>query len=458
MSTLNPRESEREAKTAKTRTVEKFRICSQDDFRIVLERERSRADRNNHLLTLIIFNIGENNQSKSVMNIKSVLTKRARGIDRFGWFDDYQIGILLPNTSFEGGKKFAYDICQMVINEKHKPPGYKIYTYPTRWITSKSQKTAKSKDEIKTPRYIEGIDLIFARKMKKWKRMLDVIGTVILLMVFSPIFLLVPLIVKLVAPGPVFYKQERVGHGGRIFTLLKFRTMKVSTDVQVHQNHLYELIKSDQPMTKLDKRDDPRIIPFGKILRKTCLDEVPQLINVLKGDMSLVGPRPCLPYEAQEYLKLHQYRFDIYPGMTGLWQVSGKNRLSFKEMIRYDIIYAKKMGFWLDVRILIKTVPTVFSIIIDKIKIDSFFENVQKNQVPEAQFKEFIRRYYSDIYNVDKLEFIDNKLKDYQLDLMDLMLLLSKLHNLNPTYNVAKRYFGICKLIDTEKKSQLKSV
>jgi hypothetical protein len=230
--------------------------------------------------------------------------------------------------------------------------------------------------------------------------------------------------------------------------------MKPSTDTRSHQDYLNELIKTEKPMTKLDKYNDPRIIPFGKLLRKTSIDELPQLLNVLRGEMSLVGPRPCLPYEANEYLKWHKYRFDIKPGMTGLWQVSGKNRLSFKEMIRLDILYSKRMRFWLDIWILIKTIPTLISMTIDKFAIDSFFNRIEKERIPDEQFKSFIRRYYSDIYNVDKLEFLDDKLKDYDIDLMELTLLLSKLNKIAPHYNVAKRYFGILKLIALEKRSK----
>jgi len=137
----------------------------------------------------------------------------------------------------------------------------------------------------------------------------------------------------------VFFKQERIGYKGRSFDFLKFRTMKADSGTRVHEKHLKTLINNDIQMDKLDGENDPRIIPFGKFLRQSCLDELPQLINVLRGDMSLVGPRPCLAYEAQEYNLWHTKRFDIKPGMTGSWQVNGKNRTTFKEMIRLDINY-----------------------------------------------------------------------------------------------------------------------
>ncbi len=146
---------------------------------------------------------------------------------------------------------------------------------------------------------------------------------------------------------------------GRSFTMWKLRTMDVIVDTSVHQEHVWQLINgannmdSGRPMAKLD--DDPHIIPAGKILRKTCLDEVPQLINVLRGEMSLVGPRPPLEYEVHEFLEWQHRRFDAVPGMTGLWQVSGKNRLSFSQMIRLDIQYSRRKTLLLDLIILLRT-------------------------------------------------------------------------------------------------------
>jgi lipopolysaccharide/colanic/teichoic acid biosynthesis glycosyltransferase len=126
-----------------------------------------------------------------------------------------------------------------------------------------------------------------------------------------------------------------------------------------HQGHLHQLINSDAPMTKMDAHGDSRIIPFGKFLRSSGLDELPQLINVLKGEMSLVGPRPCLPYEVEKYLPWQRERFDAAPGLTGLWQVSGKNRTTFTKMMQLDIEYARTRNLWLDLKIIFKTIPAL---------------------------------------------------------------------------------------------------
>jgi lipopolysaccharide/colanic/teichoic acid biosynthesis glycosyltransferase len=135
--------------------------------------------------------------------------------------------------------------------------------------------------------------------------------------------------------------------------------MKVNADTKVHQNMLKDMINSDAPMTKMDSKGDARIIPFGSILRSSGLDELPQLINVLKGDMSLVGPRPCTPYEYEQYDSWHKERFRAVPGLTGLWQVSGKNRTTFNEMINLDIQYAEDASPWMDIKIMFRTFPVL---------------------------------------------------------------------------------------------------
>jgi lipopolysaccharide/colanic/teichoic acid biosynthesis glycosyltransferase len=193
--------------------------------------------------------------------------------------------------------------------------------------------------------------------------MLDIIGALAGLILLSPLFLLIAVFIKIFSPGPVFYSQERIGFLGKTFTFWKFRTMHVANDATEHRQYLSELIQSDAPMLKLDDGRDNRIISFGKFLRSSCLDELPQLINVLLGDMSLVGPRPCLPYEAEEYLQWHARRFDTVPGMTGLWQVSGKNRTTFKEMIRLDIRYSQEMSPWMDIKILFLTGPAILGMV-----------------------------------------------------------------------------------------------
>ena len=189
--------------------------------------------------------------------------------------------------------------------------------------------------------------------------MLDISCVLIAFPSLLPIMLLIAIVVKVGSKGPVLFKQERVGLLGKRFMIFKFRTMIAGTGTAVHEAYVTSLIETNGPMTKLDAHGDTRLIPFGRMLRAAGLDELPQLINVLRGEMSFVGPRPCLPSEYNRYLPLQRERFRTLPGLTGLWQVSGKNRTTFNEMIDFDIQYIRMRSLWLDLKIMLKTIPAV---------------------------------------------------------------------------------------------------
>lgn len=194
-----------------------------------------------------------------------------------------------------------------------------------------------------------------------WKRVLDL--TIIL--VLAPALLIIGVAVALVvmcgSRGPVFFRQRRIGYKGREFGCFKFRTMHVDAESRPHREHLRHLISTEAPMTKLDLQHDPRLAPLGSVLRATGLDELPQFINVIRGEMSLVGPRPCIPYELELYQPWQRRRLDAVPGLTGLWQVSGKNQHTFNEMVCLDIEYTERMSLWRDLRIILKTVPALWN-------------------------------------------------------------------------------------------------
>jgi lipopolysaccharide/colanic/teichoic acid biosynthesis glycosyltransferase len=192
-----------------------------------------------------------------------------------------------------------------------------------------------------------------------WKRALDIIAILLALPLLLPLMVLIAVVIRMVSAGSVLFKQERVGFLGRRFMCFKFRTMFVGADTSAHQGHLNQLITSGVPMIKMDAHGDSRIIPFGVLLRSSGLDELPQLINVLRGEMSLVGPRPCLHYESEKLLLWQRERFNAVPGLTGLWQVSGKNRTTFVKMIQLDIAYARNKSLWLDLKIIFKTIPAL---------------------------------------------------------------------------------------------------
>jgi lipopolysaccharide/colanic/teichoic acid biosynthesis glycosyltransferase len=191
------------------------------------------------------------------------------------------------------------------------------------------------------------------------KRIFDVLLALLAMPILALITLFIAIVMRMVSPGPVFFKQIRVGKNGRQFRIFKFRTMKVAADTSVHHQYFSQLMNSNAPMVKLDSKGDCRLITGGWFLRATGLDELPQLINVLLGDMSLVGPRPCLPGEYEQYTVTQRRRFDATPGLTGLWQVSGKNRTTFDEMIRLDIRYTEEKSFWLDLYIICMTIPAL---------------------------------------------------------------------------------------------------
>ncbi|HEX5221462.1 MAG TPA: sugar transferase [Verrucomicrobiae bacterium] len=199
----------------------------------------------------------------------------------------------------------------------------------------------------------------FDKGIPYWKRGLDLAVIVLCAPALVVVGGLVAIVIKAGSKGPVLFRQRRVGHRGQQFTCLKFRTMHVNAETKTHQGYTAHLIKSEAPMTKLDASNDPRIIPFGSILRATGLDELPQVLNVIRGDMSLVGPRPCIPYEYEMYEPWQRQRFNAPPGLTGLWQVSGKNRTTFTQMINLDIEYSERASLGLDLKIMFKTFPAL---------------------------------------------------------------------------------------------------
>ena len=196
-------------------------------------------------------------------------------------------------------------------------------------------------------------------EVPRWKRVFDITCVLVTLPVWLPLIILVMAWIVIASRGPVFFRQERVGYRRRPFMLFKFRTMHVNAETQTHAEYFFRLMEEDCPMTKLDAAGDPRLITGGRFLRASGLDELPQVFNVLCGQMSLVGPRPCLPHEFKRYGTWQQERVNAPPGLTGYWQVSGKNKTTFSEMIAMDIFYVRNMSVWLDVKIILKTIPAL---------------------------------------------------------------------------------------------------
>jgi exopolysaccharide biosynthesis polyprenyl glycosylphosphotransferase len=211
---------------------------------------------------------------------------------------------------------------------------------------------------------------VATRRARFLKRTMDVVGSIFALIVFSPLFALFAILIKLTSKGTILFRQKRVGRYGTTFECLKFRSMNAGNDASIHKEYVEEFIggredlappgQNGNPIYKI--RKDPRVTAVGEILRKSSLDELPQLWNVLKGEMSLVGPRPPIPYELELYDIWHRRRvLEAKPGITGLWQVNGRSKTTFDEMVRLDLKYAKIWSPWLDVKILLKTPWAVLS-------------------------------------------------------------------------------------------------
>jgi exopolysaccharide production protein ExoY len=188
-----------------------------------------------------------------------------------------------------------------------------------------------------------------------WKAGLDITFILLSLPFWLPLMILLMLVTRIASPGPIFYRQERIGLGGRHFFIWKFRTMRLSAETQTHERYFENLMRVDCPMTKLDAYGDSRLAPFGRVLRASGLDELPQIFNVLHGEMSLVGPRPCTPNEFAHYEPWQRQRVNCLPGLTGYWQVNGKNKTTFRQMIEMDLFYLKNVSILLDLKIMLKT-------------------------------------------------------------------------------------------------------
>jgi lipopolysaccharide/colanic/teichoic acid biosynthesis glycosyltransferase len=349
------------------------------EFHALLARERGRADRNGNRFSLIIFKTANLPPGVAIQRrLQLSLGSRLRDTDEFGWYDDQHLGAIIPYASGQSARRIAEGICRNMSLPSNNET-FVVYTYPENWFVdqrsdlsleldlfaqtapSTSKQSAESPvgsrpNGMESQQEGTGYKAILYRPLPIWKRSLDLAASLTTLIMLFPLFLFAVILIKLVSPGPILFRQERIGYMGRAFTLFKFRTMEVSSDNSTHVRYMRKLIVKDSeslPMKKLE--NSPSIIPYGRLLRASCIDELPQLFNVLRGEMSMVGPRPCLPYEADEYQRWHARRFDSVPGMTGLWQVKGKNRTTFKEMIRLDINYTQNLSLWLDLKIILLT-------------------------------------------------------------------------------------------------------
>jgi lipopolysaccharide/colanic/teichoic acid biosynthesis glycosyltransferase len=339
-------------------------VFTRDAFLSQLRTEKLRADRSKAPLSLMICRLANPEASDSISLMRNVLARNQRETDILGHLGVGAFAVICPDTGEKGVSRFVERINA---NGAHLAYSVESATYPDELFEEFSAPVARSQGS--SPLMLGGRGLTVTGTY--WlKRPMDIVGSALALLIFSPLMLLTALAVKLTSPGPIIFRQTRLGKGGDPFVFYKFRSMVVNGDDRIHREFVASLIKGEhekvnqqdaaQPMYKI--KADPRVTPVGRFIRKTSIDELPQLLNVFKGEMSLIGPRPPLPYEAESYQTWHLRRvLDIRPGITGLWQVEGRSKVSFDDMVRMDLRYVRGCSLLLDLKILAKTVLAVLN-------------------------------------------------------------------------------------------------
>jgi lipopolysaccharide/colanic/teichoic acid biosynthesis glycosyltransferase len=346
------------------------RVLDEDSFSRVVAIERKRTERSKAPFVLMLVEIANQNSQKSVAgleNVMSILLSSSRDTDVVGWYkSNTTIGALF--TGLVPGDKSAalMTILSRATNTLREELSFEqfslisisLHYYPDDWDENGPGRQSNpalypdlsNQINTKQPRLI-------------LKRVLDIAGSLFLLLVFLPFCAIIAFAIKLTSKGPILFRQMRVGQHGRQFQFLKFRSMYVDNDHSVHREYVTKLINKEATTGLAQKQGivyklttDSRVTPLGRFLRKTSLDELPQFINVLCGDMSLVGPRPPIPYELAAYHTWHRRRLlEVKPGITGLWQVTGRSTVDFDAMVRLDLKYATSWSPWGDIKILLRT-------------------------------------------------------------------------------------------------------
>lgn len=319
-----------------------------------LRREQARTDRGADPFALLVLAPPRGSDPAGTMKcVAEVVRKRIRVTDEAGWLDRAVIGILLPSTPAQGAWTLADDIC-LSLPLDIELPVCRVYVYPPpRSPRANGDQAAEAQQAGESP--VGALDNMLAVGLPWWKRGIDIVVSSVALLLLAPLLAVVAAAVKLTSPGPVFFRQLRSGLGGHPFLCLKFRTMVV--DAEQRKADLMARNEQDGPAFKI--RNDPRITRLGKFLRQTSIDELPQLWNVLCGEMTLVGPRPLPVAEAEACRGWLRRRQDVTPGLTCIWQVHGRSKVSFIEWVRMDLRYSRSRSLWHDLKLIVQTVPAM---------------------------------------------------------------------------------------------------
>jgi lipopolysaccharide/colanic/teichoic acid biosynthesis glycosyltransferase len=347
-------------------------VLHETAFKRMIAIERKRSERSKEPFLLMLVEVGSDpfsrESQKTLESMMSVLLASSRETDVLGWYKDHAVlGVMFTGMMVTDRTLILSTILtrvsRMLRNEltfdQFSQVSLSFHFFPDEWDHDSSDRpsnTALYPDLVNPGRR--------KRTLLAFKRALDLMASGVGLLLVSPLFLAIAIAIKLTSEGPVFFRQQRVGQYGHLFTVLKFRSMYTDNDHAVHKEYVLKLITDQAERTgsgdgnggvyKLT--NDRRITPLGRFLRRTSLDELPQVINVLRGEMSLVGPRPAIPYELAAYQTWHRRRIlEAKPGITGLWQVTGRSLVKFDDMVRLDLRYATSWSLWLDLLILLRT-------------------------------------------------------------------------------------------------------
>lgn len=349
-------------------------VLSEESFLRTLSLERKRTERSRKPFLLMLLEFGDilpNESSRALGKVISALSASTRATDVVGWFKNHSVvGVLFTEIIIDDQSSIVSTMMARVSEtlghaltlDQFNQVKLSFHVFPEPWDGGIFDRPS---NPMLYPDFSDQDD---RRKYKfAVKRLMDVVGSGIGLILCAPVFLVIAALVKLTSKGPVFFRQQRIGQHGTPFTFLKFRTMFTNNDPSLHKEFVQQLIAGKVKANSSGNgngnghgvykiKSDPRITRIGSFLRRSSLDELPQLINVLRGEMSLVGPRPPVQYEVDAYEIWHRGRLmEAKPGITGLWQVNGRSRVKFDEMVRLDIRYARTWSLWLDIKILLRT-------------------------------------------------------------------------------------------------------
>ncbi len=351
-------------------------ILPEDTFHTMLTLERRRAERSGNPFVLMLLDTHavpkQANGPTFIEDLKTVVCDATRETDLIGWYEEGSVlAVIFTEINLQGENPITEVLHSKVICALREKLDHRlapklvitVHLFPENWDHQQSDREADTKlyPELSRRSGKRRLSIVA-------KRVIDVVGSALLLLILSPVLAAIAVAIKLTSKGPVIFEQERLGRFGKKFKCLKFRTMLTNNDPKIHREFVHRFIagktggseKSEAVVYKIT--DDPRITEIGKLLRKTSLDEFPQFWNVLRGEMSLVGPRPPVAYEFEVYEPWHRRRvLEVKPGVTGLWQVSGRSSICFDDMVRLDLRYSQSWSIWLDLKILIATPRAVLT-------------------------------------------------------------------------------------------------